>query len=45
MNDIELKQLISQLTGVEIVKTAMPLLSGQVRLENRVRAFPLTFLN
>src|SRR4051812_24940589 len=35
MQDFELKSLISRLTGVTLVKQAMPLMSGQMNLKNR----------
>lgn len=35
MKDRQIKQIISQLTGVELVKTAMPLLKGQIPIKDR----------
>lgn len=35
MNDLQLKRIISKLTGVELVKVAMPALKGQATLKNR----------
>jgi hypothetical protein len=35
MQDFELKSLISKLTGVTLIKQAMPLMGGQLNLKNR----------